>query len=133
VGFYKYLEGKVYTSKYIKLITMLNPKTFKCTKCGECCRPIVKISDNEIKRIESLGLKRENFTEDDGKLNSKVLKQKNGVCMFLKRSGDEFICSIYDHRPRICQKYPFIKGNEKLEDCRPTGWERWTEIKKLLP
>tara|TARA_Y100000310_G_C20682123_1_gene816608 strand:- start:1216 stop:1575 length:360 start_codon:yes stop_codon:yes gene_type:complete len=118
-------------------MTFLNKETFKCTKCGECCRPRVKVSSEDISRIKELGLKEEEFVDFDEKINSKILLQKNNLCMFLKKGErdekgeDTFVCSIYDHRPEVCKQYPFI-GNEKLEDCRPQGWERWVKIKELV-
>ncbi len=115
----------------------LNPKTFKCTKCGECCRPVVKVSEEEIQRIEKTGLTREDFLDYDPmqwKNHTKdTLKQKNSVCMFLKRQGDEFICSIYEHRPDTCRRYPFITGKEKLEDCRPANVARLASLVRLVP
>lgn len=112
----------------------LNSETFQCVKCGECCRPVVKVKEEEIQRIETTGIPRDQFivpdpvTEDP---SIHTLKQVNGVCMFLKREGDAFVCSIYDERPDTCKKYPFIEKN-KLQDCRPKGWERWVPIGKLL-
>lgn len=113
----------------------LDPKTFKCVKCGECCRPIVKVSEEEIQRIEQTGLSRTLFLQQnpiDEKEGKNTLKQINGVCMFLQRQGEEFICSMYNARPDICRKYPFITQN-KISDCRPKNWEKWMDLKKLFP
>lgn len=108
---------------------MLDPKTFRCTKCGECCRPRVKVNSQEIVRIKNLGKK--DFFEYDEDIKSNVLKQERGICMFLKKKGDEFICSIYENRPKVCRRYPFI-GVEEIKDCRPKGWERWMDLKELM-
>jgi len=108
---------------------MYNKKTFKCTKCGECCRPIVKVDEKDFIRIKEAGYN--DFSEYDETIKSNVLKQKKGVCIFLKRKGEEFICSIYDQRPEVCRQYPFI-GREEIEDCRPPNWERWYPLKKLV-
>ncbi len=118
-------------------MTFINPKTFECTKCGECCRPIVKVCKEEISQIEKAGIKKEEFTDFDKDINSYVLKQNKGVCMFLKRDVNEkgdlvFVCSIYDKRPDVCRKYPFFTGKEKLIDCRPGGYERWIDIDKVV-
>jgi Fe-S-cluster containining protein len=102
----------------------LDPKTFKCTKCGECCRPIVKVTEKDIKRIEQTKIKREEFLAfdplEENPNKKDTLKQNNNVCMFLKRKGEEYFCSIYEHRPDFCRMYPFYKENMKLKDCRPT-------------
>ena len=113
----------------------LDSSDFKCTKCGECCRPIVKVSENAIKRIEESGWKREDFLDVDPiseNYEKNTLKQVNRACMFLKREGKEFVCSIYEHRPDTCRKYPFIMGNEKLTDCRPKNWEKWMPIEDVV-
>jgi len=112
----------------------LNPQTFKCTSCGECCRPIVIVTDEEIKTIESTGINQEDFIDIDpldetGTVNA--LKQINGVCVFLKRKDDKFLCNIYEYRPSICKKYPFFY-DKKLTDCRPKRWQYGMDIKKLV-
>ncbi len=109
---------------------MLTINDFKCTKCGECCRPIVKLSKEDISKIEEIG-KRDFYVYDE-KIKSKVLKQVNYRCLFLKKEGEEYVCSIYENRPLVCRRYPFITGKEKLEDCYPRGWERWKKIEELF-
>ena len=108
----------------------LEKKDFACTKCGQCCRPVVKVSDQEIQRIENRGLN--DFFEWDEKIQNNVLKQKNGVCQFLKKEGEFFVCSIYDERPETCRSYPFIEGVTKIKDCRPRNWERWMKIENVV-
>jgi Fe-S-cluster containining protein len=98
----------------------------ECFKCGECCRPIVKLSEKEIEEIKKLGHK--DFYEFDEKIKSDVLKQNKGVCIFLYGKEEEFLCSIYDKRPQVCKDYPLHEG-----DCRPKNWEKWYPLKKLLP
>lgn len=114
----------------------LNPKTFQCTKCGQCCRPIVKVSEEEIKRIELTGRKRQDFLAFDPKLEhpskKDTLQQVNGVCTFLYRKGEEYFCSIYKHRPNTCKRYPFFPVAEKLTDCRPPRWQYWMDLKELV-
>ena len=89
----------------------MNKKNFECKKCGECCRPIVLLTEEDIVRIKLLGLREEEFVAIDpiGEETHKVLKQKNNVCMFLKRYGENFICNIHQHRPEICRQYPFFE------------------------
>ncbi len=76
-----------------------------CTFCGLCCTLTVKLSDNDIKRIEKTGRKRNEFVvaDNDGK---PVLKREKGWCTFFKREGKIGICSIYDSRPEACRDFP---------------------------
>ncbi|HLC90832.1 MAG TPA: YkgJ family cysteine cluster protein [Candidatus Nanoarchaeia archaeon] len=119
----------------------LTRKNFKCTKCGQCCRPIVKVTERDIARIEETGWKREHFLAPDprkeGSSVKDTLRQKNFVCMFLQKQLDTngetiFTCSIYDHRPDTCRKYPFFPGKEKIVDCRPERWQYWMDINRLV-
>ena len=47
------------------------------------------------------------------------------------KEGEEYVCSIYDHRPKVCRQYPFI-NKKKIEDCRPPRWEYWPKIDGLF-
>ena len=102
---------------------MLDPNTFICSGCGECCiKYIVKLSKADIKRIKSLGLKEHDFVDIDQHIpgpNKTVLKKKNNQwCIFLnKNPKGDFVCNIYDERPNVCRKYPFLKKN--VETCKP--------------
>jgi len=115
----------------------LNPDTFNCTNCGQCCRLIVKVSEKDIQGIEETGLSRKEFlTYDPVTKNTKtkdVLQHHLGVCTFLRRKGEQYYCAIYEHRPDGCRAYPLVKDNLKLTDCRPRNWERWMPLEKLTP
>ena len=114
----------------------LDPATFRCIQCGQCCRPIVKVREEEISRIEKAGINRDDFLDfDPNQKNSTkktILKRKNGVCMFLYRKGEMYYCRVYGHRPDTCRRYPFISGQEKLKDCRPPRWQYGMELKELV-
>lgn len=120
----------------------LSPITFSCSHCGECCRPVVKVSEKDIKNIEKLGWEREAFLDFDpvkrvvsnARNKKDTLKRVNGVCVFLKYDGKEkrYTCSIYDQRPEICRKFPFFEGKENLKDCKPQNWKYWMPLKELM-
>ena len=112
----------------------LNPKTFKCENCGECCRPIVVLNETDVKMIEETGLKRKHFLDYDP-LHPKyknILRQENNVCMFLRRKGEEYYCKIYENRPRVCRVYPFYKKDLKLDDCKPKWLRKPVDLKGLV-
>jgi len=92
----------------------INSKTFKCKQCGECCKIVVKVSNNEINRIKQQGHK--DFLEKDPiKGKGYALKRINGNCVFLKDNK----CEIYEIRPEICRLYPFLDKNVKISSCKP--------------
>ena len=104
---------------------MLDPKTFICDrKCGECCiKLIVKLSTADIKKIKTSGYDEEDFIEIDpflpGQNKDVMKKMDNGWCVFLKKNKPgEYICKIYNQRPKVCKDYPFTK-KKLVKDCRP--------------
>ncbi len=76
-----------------------------CTFCGLCCTLTVRLSDNDIERIEKTGREKEDFVvaDEDGK---PLLKRENGWCTFFKREGKTGMCAIYDSRPDNCRDFP---------------------------
>lgn len=97
----------------------INPKTFTCNQCGECCKIVVKLSKEEINKIKNRGYK--DFLVNDpiksGKNN--CLKRINGICIFSTKKENKYYCKIYDIRPKICRLYPFINKNIKISSCNP--------------
>lgn len=86
--------------------------------CSECCHDTEMLLTNEdIKRIEALGFKREYFVEEvDGWL--KLKNTSEGKCYFLEGN----ICSIYRYRPEGCRYYPMVideTGKIVLDDDCP--------------
>ena len=111
----------------------LNPKTFICKHCGECCKSVVKVMADEIKMIEQAGYK--NFLEVDPIRGNNekdcIRKNSEGYCVFLTRESESgrAACRIYNLRPKVCRIYPFF-GEKKLIDCKPkTLWDKSGEIK----
>jgi len=97
--------------------------SFECTQCGNCCSGapgFVWATKEEIRRIsEFLG-------RDDGWLESKHLRRvgfrysltetRDGDCIFLKREGNQTMCSIYPVRPLQCRTWPFWRQNLRSPD-----------------
>ena len=114
----------------------LGLRSFRCTQCGECCRLLVKVSHKDIVRIEETGHKQKDFLAYDPiKRNPKtkdILMQAEGVCIFLRRQGNQFYCGIYNHRPDACRKYPFIKNRLKLVECVPKYFAKPDPLAEIL-
>lgn len=110
----------------------LDPKKFRCKRCGECCRSIVKVNEKDITKIEKLGYVREEFLDYDPlKENLRIkdtLKQSRGVCMFLRKRGKKYHCLIYDYQPKNCRNYPFYNDKIKIISC---GRKHWLEEEPL--
>lgn len=76
----------------------------KCMNCGDCCRPCLQMTQEEIdtikKYIEDNNIK-EHIYEKDGKLEY--------VCPFRDRKNKQ--CTIYKVRPTVCRLFAcWIEG-----------------------
>lgn len=85
--------------------------------CHICCIETEMIlTESDIRRIESLGYSREEFSE---KSDFYRLRNVNGRCYFLEGGK----CKIYENRPLGCRAYPVvfnISANEcELDDLCP--------------
>ena len=77
-----------------------------CTFCGLCCTLTVRLSENDIKRIENgSGRKKEEFVVADGD-GKPLLKRENGWCTFFRRERGVGVCTIYENRPDNCRDFP---------------------------
>ena len=84
-------------------------------RCGLCCSLVVKLSEEDIKRIQGLGYKKDLFVEEIAK-GKKALKRINGYCRFVVIKDGIATCTIYDHRPKVCREFVCIpKG---MDDCK---------------
>jgi len=96
---------------------MLSPKTFRCRRCGDCCKVYtIKLKNKDIKRI---GKKYpgDYFLSYDEFEECFVMKRAKNKCIFLKRKNGKYSCGIYCIRPETCRKYPFFRKN--VESCKP--------------
>ncbi|MCK4948240.1 MAG: YkgJ family cysteine cluster protein [Candidatus Aureabacteria bacterium] len=97
----------------------MQPKTFKCMKCGECCswRGYVHLTREDITRLSDfIEITEGEFinaftriTEDRQGLS--LNERENGECVFLSGS----ICSVYKARPKQCRNFPTIWSIEGAE------------------
>lgn len=100
--------------------------TFKCTRCGDCCRGIkesvmlesldayrlarlLRQTDSSIQMMDDMLLKYANPVPlTDNGFPIYVLKTlgEDDTCIFLKDNK----CSVYSSRPRTCRLYPITVG-----------------------
>lgn len=104
----------------------------QCKRCGQCClNTEMLLSQNDIKRLESLGYSRKEFTVE--KQDFIFLRNINGHCFFLDPKTMK--CKVYDYRPTGCKFYPIIYSiREKRcvvdEDCPMSHTVTLDDIKK---
>jgi Fe-S-cluster containining protein len=83
---------------------ILGRKQFSCRRCGHCCRLLVRLYDNDIKRLEDAGYKQSEFAVMIKK--KPYIKQKNRYCPWLEIKSGTARCTIYENRPKICREFP---------------------------
>ncbi len=97
-------------NKVLKQLPALHEEAFEkidCLQCAACCKnysPRFKTPD--VKRISKyLGLKESVFIETYLKVDDEGdFVVKSTPCPFL---GADNFCSIYDHRPSDCARFPY--------------------------
>lgn len=87
-----------------------------CRMCGACCRELVSIqvyADDIEKIAQFLDMTPKSFESKHIKRVSlgKVLKRTR-PCEFLDNSDR---CRIYEVRPEVCRRYPFLTGDVVAE------------------
>lgn len=104
---------------------------FECTRCGACCRgegdeehtatvfpdevrELIRESDTrstwrDVARPMPYGLSSDGETATGVTFEWALKTTACGDCAFYEEGGDSDggTCSIYEHRPAICQTYPF--------------------------
>ncbi len=82
-----------------------------CSNCGVCCTETeMLLSKKDIKRLESLGYRQNQFVRYD-KQGYATLKNRDGYCVFYDRAKHR--CSQYASRPSGCRVYPVIVDEAK--------------------
>ena len=107
---YKQFFQRADKTKVIKQLPALHEEAFEkidCLSCGNCCKnhsPRFKTTD--IKRISKhLRMREGVFIETYLNLdNEGDYVVKSSPCPFL---GSDNYCSIYEHRPGDCARYPY--------------------------
>ena len=107
-------------------------ENFRCIRCGNSCRLIVKVSASDLKRISQAPhvkrtkFKMADYAEPDAfdpATGNHALRHVNGGCVFLGQDGTEATCKIYEDRPEICRLYPFI-GDSALPCSALKTWQK---------
>ena len=97
---------------------MITKDEFVCDRsCVDCCKYLtVKLTKKDISNIQKEGY--DNFYDYDSHIKSPVLKWTDDGCPFLGKKKGKYYCKIYNSRPKVCRKYPFVEKDE-IEDCKP--------------
>ena len=103
---------------------MVDPATFRCRRCGACCRVpgYVALEPGEPEAIAAfLGMDVYAFTERFTTLtfnrrDLSLVEGAEGRCVFLQ---DDSTCRIQPVKPAQCKGFPFTWRSRTLEQCCP--------------
>ena len=115
--FRRFMKSHDHSDRILRRIAEGIQEQIDCTACANCCRTsTTEVTDRDIERLaRHLRISRERFLADytmpdeDRKLSLRFTPQTG--CVFL----DGNLCSVYDARPDICQRYPHVvRGNGSI-------------------
>ena len=115
--FRRFMKSRDHSDRILRRIAEGIQEQVDCTACANCCKTSTnEVSERDIDRLaHHLRITRDRFMaeytmlDEEGDLS---LRFTAGVgCVFL----DGNLCSVYDARPDICQRYPhLVRGNGSI-------------------
>jgi Fe-S-cluster containining protein len=116
--FRKFMKSRDYSDRILRRLGEQIEDQIDCTTCANCCRvATTQVTERDIERLaKELRVTTArfiaDFTQPDTEEGGRNLKWEAGKgCVFL----DGNLCSVYDARPDICQRYPhIIRGNGSI-------------------
>ena len=70
-------------------------------------------------RLKKLGYNLLDIIEKDNRGHNSLKRKTDGDCIFLERHGKKCSCKIYEHRPKVCRKYPGYKHEKPCKKANP--------------
>jgi uncharacterized protein len=115
--FRRFMKSRDHSDRILRRIAEGIEQQIDCTACANCCKTsTTEVSERDIDRLSRhLRVSREKFLADytmpdeDGALSLRFTPEKG--CVFL----DGNLCSVYEARPDICQRYPhLVRGSGSI-------------------
>ena len=115
-----FMKSRDYSDRILRRVAEGIQDRIDCTQCANCCKTsTTEVTDRDIEKLaRHLRITREQFLADytavepdEGRM-VRILKFTEGAgCVFL----DGNLCSVYDARPAICQRYPhLVRGDGSI-------------------
>ena len=116
--FRRFMKSRDHSDRILRRIAEGIQEQIDCTECGNCCKTsTTHVTERDIDRLaRHLRIPVARFIaeytqrdEEEGGLNLKFSKESG--CVFLEGT----LCSVYEARPDICQRYPhLVRGNGSI-------------------
>ena len=112
--FRSFMKSRDHSDRILRRTAEEIQEQFDCTTCGNCCKTsTTEVGERDIEKLaRHFRITPEQFIADYTTLEEDVLKFTEGAgCVFL----DGKLCSVYDARPGICQRYPhLVRGSGSI-------------------
>jgi len=118
--FRSFMKSRDHSDRILRRTAERIQDRIDCTQCANCCRTsTTRVTGRDIEKLaRHLHTPPERFLADYTMLEAdegqmtRVIKFTEGTgCVFL----DGNLCSVYDARPGICQRYPhLVRGNGSI-------------------
>jgi hypothetical protein len=115
--FRSFMKSRGYSDRVLRRIAEGIEEQIDCTQCANCCRvATAKITERDVDRLaRHFRVKPERILADyvvESEEEGWILKRhQDGACVFL----DGNLCSVYESRPDVCQRYPhLVRGNGSI-------------------
>jgi Fe-S-cluster containining protein len=124
--FRRFMKSRDHSDRILRRIAEGIQDQIDCTQCANCCRTsTTEVTDRDIERLSKhLRISKEKFIDGYTQLDEDPLfKTTERNLKFTKDTGCVFLdgnlCSVYDARPDICQRYPhMVRGNGSIASRR---------------
>ena len=115
--FRRHMKSRDHSDRILRRIAEGIQEQIDCTQCANCCKmATTEVSDRDAERLaKHFRITPERFLADYTVISierERNLRQKaDGSCVFLENN----LCSVYEARPDICQRYPhLVRGNGSI-------------------
>jgi Fe-S-cluster containining protein len=118
--FRSFMKSRDHSDRILRRTAEEIQEQFDCTTCANCCKTsTTEVSERDIEklarhfRITAAQFIADYTTveEDEGQMTRVLKFSEPAGCVFL----DGKLCSVYDARPGICQRYPhLVRGNGSI-------------------
>lgn len=115
-----FMKSRDHSDRILRRTAERIQEQIDCTQCANCCKTsTTEVTERDIEKLaRHLHTSPEQFIADYTMVESdegqmvRVLKYAEGPgCVFLEGN----LCSVYDARPAICQRYPhLVRGNGSI-------------------
>jgi Fe-S-cluster containining protein len=114
--FRRYIKSHSHSDLTLRRIAEEIEAQIDCTQCASCCKSAtVKLVDRDVERLaRSLRITPAKFIAEytvESPDEGRILRRNEQRCVFL----DGNLCSVYEARPDICQRFPhLVRGSGSI-------------------